>query len=74
MKHTEKAIILGILGSILFFICTLLIIPIGNHILPGDEHILSYTMFIYMGLTLLAGLIITCTYIIVSKLNQCLAK
>jgi hypothetical protein len=56
-----------VLFYILTVICTLLI---SQHIFVGDEFSLSYHLFTYTGLILLCGIIIVCTSIIVSKVEE----
>lgn len=56
-----------VLFYILTIICTLLI---SQHIFVGDEFNLSFHLFTYTGLILLSGIIIVCTSIIVSKIEE----
>lgn len=66
-----KGILCGLLTMVLFFIITLFVlVPIGSAIMPvGDPYTLSYHLFSYMGITLLSGIVVTCTFIIVNKIN-----
>ena len=66
-----KAILYGVIGSIVFMYLTLIFGNwIGMLIFKGDAYELSYHMFTRMGLVVLSGIIITCTIIIVKKLNE----
>lgn len=43
---------------------------VGNFITMGDGSADSYHMFTYIGLVTLCGVIITCTFIIIEKLDD----
>ena len=65
-----KIIFYGVISSIVFMFFTLIF---GNWIgifIFKDAYELSYHMFTRMGLIVLSGIIITCTIIIVKKLNE----
>lgn len=66
-----KGILCGLLTMVLFFIVTMFVLfPIGSVIIPGgDPYTLSYHLFSYMGITLLSGIVVTCTFIIVNKID-----
>lgn len=67
----RKAILYGVISMIVFFIVNQFIMfPIGQLIFVGDEFTISYHLFTYTGLVLLCGLIVTCTGIIVQKLDE----
>lgn len=57
----RKALLSGLLSFVLFFVLIMFIgVPIGTMIFPGgDQVILSYHMFTYMGLATLCGLMVT---------------
>ncbi|QHI73089.1 hypothetical protein [Aminipila terrae] len=66
-----KIMFYGVISAIIFTIFTLVIGNwIGMIIFKGDQYELSYHIFTRMGLIALSGIIITCTIIIVKKLNQ----
>lgn len=65
-----KIILYGVISSIMFFIFTQNFGSwIGMFIFTGDAYEMSYHMFTRMALIALSGIIITCTIIIVKKLN-----
>ena len=67
----RKSILFGLISMIVFFIVNQFIMfPIGGLIFVGDEFTISYHLFTYTGLVLLCGLIVTCTDIIVQKLDE----
>lgn len=65
-----KGILSGVLTMIFFFIGTLFLTPLGMSIIGGDRYTLSYHIFSYMGITLLSGIIVTCTYLIINKIDE----
>lgn len=67
-----KIIFYGVISSIIFFIFTQNFGSwIGMLIFnSGDAFEVSYHMFTRMGLITLSGIVITCTIIIVKKLNE----
>ena len=67
-----KIILYGVISSIIFMFFTLNFGSwIGMFIFKGgDAYEMSYHMFTRMGLITLSGIIITCTIIIVKKINE----
>lgn len=71
----EKGILYGILTMILFFLITeLFLSPLGALIMCGDPYTISYHMYSYMGITFLSGIIVTCTYLIINKIDTLINK
>ena len=68
----EKGVLYGVLTMIVFFIVTLLFLsPLGEFVMVGgDPYTVSYHMYSYMGITLLSGIIVTCTYLIINKIDE----
>ncbi len=76
MKITSKAILLGIISFFLFLFGNIIF---GNIVLDflipgGDGFINSYFYPLYAAVTLLIALLISCTYLIVKKINLLLEK
>lgn len=70
MKTSEKAIIIGIISFVAFtFINLFLGNAIGIIIPGGDDFLNSYFFPIYAGINTIIALVISCTYIIVNKIN-----
>lgn len=67
-----KIILFGVLGSFAFMFFTLIFGSwIGTLVFTGgDAYESSYHMFTRMGLVGLSGIIVTCTVIIVIKINE----
>lgn len=67
----QKGILYGLLAMVVFFIITeCILFPTGMLIMiGGDRFTVSYHMFTYMGITLLCGVIVTCTYLIINKMD-----
>lgn len=67
-----KIILYGVISSIIFMVFTLYFGSwIGMLIFnSGDAYEMSYHMFTRMGLITLSGIVVTCTIIIVKKLNE----
>jgi hypothetical protein len=56
----RKALLSGFVSFILFIVLIMFFgVPIGTMIMAGDEVILSYHMFTYIGLATLCGLMVT---------------
>lgn len=61
----------SLLVGFLYFICSFYILsPIIAIPFYGDEYIVSYLSFVYLGLVLLAILIVFCTLFIISKIKK----
>lgn len=75
MKTVIKAIFIGVIS---FFVCLfgnlLLGGTVGAMIPGGDAFLNSYFRPLYTAVTLLISLVISCTYLIVQKINLLLEK
>lgn len=61
----------GVIAMIVFYLFNLLIMGfIGNFIFIGDGFTISYHLFTYTGLMTLCGVIITCTFTVIEKLDE----
>lgn len=66
-----KIIFYGVISSIIFFVFTQNFGSwISMFIFTGDAYEMSYHTFTRMALIVLSGIIISCTIIIVKKLNE----
>ena len=72
MLKSEKVIIIGIGSFIGLFILNSYFLSyiLSFLIVGGDEYVLSYLMPIYSGIALIGAIIICCSYVIKSKINQ----
>ena len=65
-----KGILYGVLAMVIFTaVDLLLLIPLFS-LIPGDDFTMSFHLFTYGGVTLLCGVVVTCTYLILRKLDQ----
>ena len=75
MKMVLKAIFIGVIS---FFVCLfgnlLLGAAVGAMIPGGDAFLNAYFHPLYTAVTLLISLVISCTYLIVQKINLLLEK
>ena len=70
MKTSEKAIVIGIISFVSFtFVNLFLGSTLGIVIPGGDDFMNSYFFPIYAGINTLIALVISCTYLIVKKIN-----
>ena len=69
MKVTEKAFFVGLISFIVFLGVSLWLTGMMSAMLPGDEYLI-----IFVQLALLASVVISCTYILVKKINLLLEK
>lgn len=75
MKTTGKAIWLGIISFVVFMFGNFFIGSIIGVLIPGgDDFMNSYFHPLYAGVCTLAAIIISCTYIIVKKMNMLLEE
>lgn len=75
MKLAEKAILIGILCFVLFMYGNIFLGNLIGVVIPGgDDFLNSYFLPLYAGVTTLISLIISCTYIIVKKINLLLEQ
>lgn len=73
MKISEKAILIGIISFIAFLFANIFIGNIIGLIIPGgDAFINSYFLPLYAGVTSLTSIVISCTYIVVKRINHLL--
>ena len=74
MKLAGKAILIGCIS---FFVLGFVNMVVGIYVgavSSGDSFVNSYFYPLYTAITVLIALVISCTYVIVSKLNQLLNK
>ena len=70
MKTLNKAVIIGVVSFVVFLLGNILIGNVVGIIIPGgDDFINSYFFPLYAGVNVLISLVISCTYIIVKKIN-----
>lgn len=75
MKTSSKAIWIGVISFFVFLIGNIFLGSIVGIIIPGgDDFINSYFYPLYTAVTLLISLVISCTYLIINKLNVLLEK
>ena len=65
-----KGILYGVLAMVIFTaVDLLLLIPLFS-LIPWDDFTMSFHLFTYGGVTLLCGVVVTCTYLVLRKLDQ----
>lgn len=71
-----KKVIIAITVFLGFYIFNMFVLyPIGLMMIPGgDDFQNSYHALSYSGIAGLASIIVTCTYIIIDKINQLLKE
>ena len=75
MKTSAKAILIGIISFFVLLIGNVTLGSIVGLIIPGgDDFLNSYFYPLYTAVTLLMSLVISCTYLIINKLNVLLEK
>ena len=75
MKLAGKAILIGCISFVvLWFAMDIVGGYISAAVSSGDSFVNSYFYPLYTAVTVLIALVISCTYVIVSKLNQLLNK
>lgn len=75
MKISSKAIIIGIISFFGFLIGNIILGNFVGLVIPGgDDFINSYFFPLYAGVTFLIALVISCTYLIVKKIDLLLEK
>lgn len=75
MKTSAKAILIGIISFFAFLIGNVTLGSIVGAIIPGgDDFLNSYFYPLYTAVTLLISLVISCTYLIINKINVLLEK
>ena len=65
-----KGILYGVLAMVIFTAVDLLLLMPLFSLIPGDDFTMSFHLFTYGGVTLLCGVVVTCTYLILRKLDQ----
>lgn len=70
----SKSILYGLLAMAGFAALTLFVLIPLFALVPGDPFTMSFHLYTYGGITLLCGVIVACTHIIVAKLNVLLDK
>lgn len=71
MKNFLKILIISILSIIIFYFFNITFFQIiGTFMFWGNSATISYHMFTYTGIMTLCAVIISCTYIIIQKLND----
>ena len=76
MKISTKAILLAMISFIAFYLFDQYILCNIGFLLTigGDEYELSYHTPSYTGIALISSLVVTCTYIIVKKIEKLLEE
>lgn len=75
MKPSSKAVMIGCISFFVFLYGNLLFGGLVGSLIPGgDDFINSYFYPLYTAVTLLISLIISCTYLILKKINLLLDK
>jgi len=75
MKPSSKAVMIGCISFFVFLYGNLLFGGLVGSLIPsGDDFINSYFYPLYTAVTLLISLIISCTYLILKKINLFLDK
>lgn len=75
MKTSSKAIVIGLVCFFVFLIGNITLGSIVDLIIPGgDDYLNSYFLPLYTAVTILIALVISCTYLIVKKINLVLDK
>ena len=71
MKPSSKAVMIGCISFFVFLYGNLLFGGLVGSLIPsGDDFINSYFYPLYTAVTLLISLIISCTYLILKKINH----
>lgn len=66
MNVSEKAVVIGVISFIVFGFVNLYLGGFINAALGGGD---AYFYPVYAGVTMLCSLVVSCTYIIVKKIN-----
>ena len=75
MNTSSKAILIGCISFFIFLYANLLFGELVGSLIPGgDDYINSYFYPLYTAVTLLSSLVISCTYLIIKKINLLLEK
>lgn len=75
MKTSSKAIIIGVISFVVFLIGNITLGSIIGEIIPGgDDYMNSYFYPLYTAITILISVVVSCTYLIVKKINLLLEK
>ncbi len=75
MKTSSKAVIIGIVSFFIFLIGNVMFGNIVGLIIPGgDDFLNSYFYPLYTAVTTMISLLISCTYLIVKKIDMLMEK
>lgn len=75
MKIVEKATLIGVISFVLFLFGNLFIGGLIGVVIPGgDDFLNSYFHPLYAAVTILISLVISCTYVIVKKIDALMAE
>ena len=74
MKTSSKAIIIGIISFVVFFIGNIVLSSIFTIIPTGDPFVNSYFYPLYTAITILISIVISSAYLIIKKINLLLEK
>lgn len=75
MKIFLKILIISLISLIVFYIINISIFSfMGSFLFFGNKVEISYHMFTYTGIMLLCSVIVSCTYIIIKKINDLNSK
>lgn len=70
MNTSNKAILIGVISFFGFLIGNIILGNIVGLLIPGgDDFLNSYFFPLYTGVTVLISLVISCSYVIVKKIN-----
>lgn len=73
MKLSTKTVIIGLVGFIIVLYGNMLFGSFVGLVIPGGDEFLNFYMHpFYFGIAVLISLVISCTYLIVQKINNLL--
>lgn len=75
MKILSKAILIGVINFFIFLIVNVVLGGLVGLIIPGgDDFLNSYFYPLYAAITLLISFLISCTYLVIKKIDLLLDK
>ncbi len=75
MKTSSKAILIGCVSFFVFIHVNILLGELVGFMIPGGDDVMnSYFYPLYAAITLLISLVLSCTYLILKKINLLLEK